>query len=59
MQLSADFPHSRHEQYVIALPYELRSRAETLEAIAVLHRGLQFSGPLSASASIDVRRARR
>src|SRR3712207_4039080 len=28
MQLPADFPHSRHEQYLMVMPVELLSRAE-------------------------------
>lgn len=38
MHLPPDFPHSRHEQYVVALPGELLSEAETWEAIEVLDR---------------------
>jgi len=38
MHLPPDFPHSRHEQYFVALPGELLSEAETWEAIEVLDR---------------------
>ena len=42
MRLPATFPHSRHEQYVVVLPDGLLSRAEMLEAIAVLDRARLF-----------------
>jgi hypothetical protein len=42
MQLPADFPHTRREQYLVALPHELRSRAERLAALAVLYRAQLF-----------------
>jgi hypothetical protein len=38
MQLPRWFPHTRHEQYLVALPDELRSDEELLRAIAVLRR---------------------
>jgi hypothetical protein len=56
MQLPAEFPHTRHEQYLVALPDELRSRAETWEAIAVLHRGQLFFGAIREKAVAELAR---
>jgi hypothetical protein len=42
MLLPPGFPHSPHEQYVVALPVELLSPAETWEAIDVLERTRRF-----------------
>ena len=42
MQLPDDFPHSRREQYLIALPDELLSHDETLVVTAVLRRARRF-----------------
>jgi hypothetical protein len=38
MRLPDDFPHTRHEQYVVALPEAIRLRFEHLEAAGVHHR---------------------
>ena len=38
MQLPPEFPHTRREQYLVALPMVLLTRAEMARAIAVLHR---------------------
>jgi hypothetical protein len=43
VQLPEDFPHTRHEQYVVALPASLLTRAEVCEALGIserLHRYL-------------------
>jgi hypothetical protein len=42
MRLPDDFPHTRHEQYLIALPDELLSDDETLTSISVLQRARRF-----------------
>jgi hypothetical protein len=42
MQLSKEFPHTRREQYLVALPGELLSLEETGEVIAVLERVKRF-----------------
>jgi hypothetical protein len=38
MRLPERFPHTRHEQYVVALPEDIRSRFEHLEAAVIHHR---------------------
>jgi hypothetical protein len=38
MQLPAEFPHTRHEQYLVALPDALCTTAEMREALAILRR---------------------
>jgi hypothetical protein len=42
VQLPADFPHTRHEQYLVALPDPLLSPAERRASIAVLGRFQRF-----------------
>jgi hypothetical protein len=38
VQLPEDFPHTRHEQYVMVLPVELLTDAESATRQWVLHR---------------------
>ena len=42
MHLPNDFPHTRREQYLVALPDELLSHDETLTVITVLQRVRRF-----------------
>ena len=42
MQLPKDFPHTRREQYLVALPDELLSLEETDTVVAVLERVRRF-----------------
>jgi hypothetical protein len=42
MHLPDDLPHTRHEQYLVALPDELLSHEETLIVIEVLRRVRRF-----------------
>ena len=38
MHLPPGFPHTRHEQYLVALPNELLTPAELLNVVALLDR---------------------
>lgn len=42
MQLPDEFPHTRHEQYLVALPPELLSVAELRTALGVVSRLRSF-----------------
>jgi hypothetical protein len=46
MQLPAGFPHTRHEQYLVALPDQLLSDDESPTVIAILKRFREFCDAL-------------
>jgi hypothetical protein len=56
MRLPARFPHSRHEQYLMALPDGLLSRAETREKIAVMIRARSFYDALLVESVAELMR---
>ena len=47
MQLPENFPHTRREQYLVALPAELQSDQELRSAITVLRRLRRFNDRLT------------